>query len=149
EPGFWISQGRWAMYVMQSLAVRQPVVAFLPPAVFGLGAAVAYLLLLRAHGIARPALAHCAAFSVFVGFPTWFFILQFAANTYGVALGLVLTGAAALAFRRSVDRLAAAEPSRLALAGLGRDLMLQVLLVGTAIGLYQSFVLLSAACGLG
>src|SRR5262249_427258 len=50
----WLGQGRWTTYLFEQFVLRQPVLPFLPLALFGLFCSLGYLLFLRAIGEERP-----------------------------------------------------------------------------------------------
>lgn len=132
----WIGQGRWTAYLFEKFVLPQPVLPFLPLALFGLLLAIGYLLFLRAIGESRPGPLSFALFPLFASFPTWSYLTAFQSNTPSAGLGVVLSCWAAFVFRNGRERSTGRNDSAsVACAGL---------IGAVAIGCYQSFSLLIA-----
>ncbi len=140
NPVVWVSQGRWTTYLFERFVLSQPVVPFLPIALFGLCCSAGYLLFLRAIGEHHPSASSLAFFPLFAAFPTWAFLTAFQANTPSAGIGLLLSCYCAFLYRKTRDRAADTDSpmgavSRLAALGL---------IGATAIGCYQSYLLFLA-----
>lgn len=148
NPDVWIAQGRWVVYLVEGFVLPQPTVPYLPNAIFCICVALAYLLLVRAHGLFVTWRAYLL-FPLFCAFPTWWYIAEFYANLPSVSLGVVLASGAALAFRQTFVRpeLAPSLPGRVLPVGAG--LAAVVVLLGAAIGSYQSHLFAFVSYGLG
>lgn len=148
NPDVWVTQGRWTVYLVEGLVLPQPTVPYLPNAIFCISVALAYVLLVRAHGLSVTWRAYLL-FPLFCAFPTWWYIAEFYANLPSVSLGLVLSSTAALAFRQTFVRpeLEPSLPDRALPVGAG--LALVAVLLGTAIGAYQSHLFAFVSYGLG
>jgi hypothetical protein len=137
----WVSQGRYTIYLVERLLFPQPATPFAPYLFLVLCLAVAYMLLVRAHGYAVGWKTY-AAFPLFVTFPTWWLISEFSANVPSTGLGfLAVVAAACLAHdARSADLF-----KRI---GIRRALGIAVLLA-LAAGAYQSLLLVFLSMGAG
>src|SRR5262249_49326528 len=100
DPGIWVSQGRWTVYLFQLLALPQPVLPFLPLALFGLFCSIGYVLFLRAIGEAYSNPLSVAFFPLFATFPTWAFLTAFRSNTPTAGLGIAFSCWVAFLFRK-------------------------------------------------
>lgn len=100
----WIAQGRWTLYLLESLWLTQPTVTFFPGLIFGGCAALAFLLLLDAHRTKVEGVFFYLLFILFAGFPTWFFLMEFYANLPGAGFGLTLSAVAVWSFSRLTAR---------------------------------------------
>ena len=140
DAAVWLSQGRWTTYLFERFVLPQPVLPFLPLALFGLFCSIGYLLFLRAIGIPRPDPLSFAVFPIFAAFPTWAFQTAFQGNTPAAGLGILFSGWAVFLFRKSRERLACVgsrfhEVWHVGIAGL---------IAAAAIACYQSFFLFIA-----
>lgn len=134
----WVGQGRWTTYLWERFIVPQPVLPFLPLALFGMFCAAGYLLFLRALGREKLELWSLLAFPLFSAFPTWAFLTAFQSNTPAAGLGVFLCCWSAFLLRR--------ERERAGIDGKGIALVATAALTGAAaIGCYQSFALDLAA----
>ncbi|KPX26533.1 hypothetical protein ALQ08_01096 [Pseudomonas syringae pv. delphinii] len=140
DPEIWISQGRWAVYIIERFLLPLPAIPFIPYLILDVALALSYMLLVRAHG-AMPSWRSSIAFPVFCSFPTWWLIGEFSSNVPAVACGLFLT---ALSAYLSAPSLNLEGSKRSTLKTLTLCLML-----ATAISCYQSLVLLYLSVGLG
>lgn len=143
DQGVWVAQGRWATYLLTRFILPQPVVPFMVHALFCVLASAAYVLLLRAHGMASDRRSFFL-FPVFAAFPVWFFIGEFYGNFFSAAVGLVLTAIAAAVFHAGVVRQPPIGWRPLLVATA-----ISAVFIGTAMGAYQSFVLAFGSIGLG
>ena len=73
SPHLWVALGRWAGYLFEKFVLPQPVVPFLPLALFGLFCSIGYLFFLRAIGERYKDPWSLAFFPLFSAFPTWAF----------------------------------------------------------------------------
>jgi hypothetical protein len=125
---YWITQGRWAAYIVTFLFPPH-LMPYFTLALFGIFSACAYRFLLRACDLAFD-LSTIAAFPLFVGFPIWSYILEFSSNVVQVGLGLLCCCGA---LKLSTSPVAVKELPRSAIAA-------EIVLLAFAIALYQSFV---------
>lgn len=148
NPDVWISQGRWTVYLVERFVLPQPTVPYLPNAIFCVCVSIAYVFLVRAHGLGATWRTY-ALFPLFCAFPTWAYLAEFYANLPSASVGLVLSSAGALVFQRTFVRPALGpwEPSPFRSEWLG--LALQALLLAAAMGAYQSHLFASVGFGLG
>lgn len=142
DQGVWVGEGRWTIYLLTRFVVPQPVVPYVLHALFCLFASVAYVLLLRAHGMARDKRS-LLLFPVFAAFPVWFFIAEFYENLFSAGVGLLLIAVAAAVFQTFV---VAARPGWKRLLTV---VAVEAVLVGTATGAFQSYLLGFTCIGLG
>lgn len=142
DPGVWVGQGRWTTYLVERLFVPQPSVPFAPYILLIVSLALSYSLLIRIHGF-KVNWKTYLCYPIFAGFPTWWFISEFYANTPAVALGVLLTcGSAFLTYFKD------AEDSIYSSAHIKSGFFAACLLA-TAIGAYQSTLLLYLTITLG
>lgn len=133
----WLSQGRWAIFLLAQYIHPQPVLAYFPHLMYVLCAAFAYPLLLDAFQIStRSKKAALLAFPLFMAHPIWYFILEFTANTVPTGLGLLSIAMAVWLFALLIQQRSPLQPL---LNGL-----LQVALLCLALGLYQSLLFMAA-----
>lgn len=144
-PEAWARQGRWFVHFLTAYILPQPVLPYFTPLVFCLSMALSYVLVLASHRLSADWKA-LAAFPVFAAYPVWYFIGEFYANLLSVSVSMVMVSAAVLALRHACDHLrnGSATPAVLALHTL-----FGIVLVGTATGAYQAFLLVYATMGLG
>ncbi len=135
--GLWIPQGRWAMYLFERFVLPQPIIPFLTPAIFGIGCAVAYLLVLDAIGLQRFGWQEIASFAIFCGYPTWFLIVEFYSNIAATGVAFALAALAVWIAARVADTDLEKGIRRISIARLGLASMCGAI----AIGVYQSFAL--------
>jgi hypothetical protein len=136
SPVGWLFQGRWTMYLLETL-FPQPIVPYFPLLLFGLACAAGYLMVAASLRRGPAGLAFYVLFPLFSAFPTLFFILDFTGNTLGMAAGLLLSCGSILAFSRSLDR-----PGSFFSTRRITEAAVQVAIATAAIGCYQSFALL-------
>lgn len=146
--GGWIQEGRWGTFLFLRFILPRPIVPFLPLALFGVCMSLGYLLLLRAHDVKEPALAHYAAFPLFVAFPTWFFLANFSDLIAPAGFAMLLCCGAMLCFRHIADECSGGMRGVAARRLLGLA-ALQTLMGAMATGTYQSFLFALASLGLG
>lgn len=141
DPDVWAQQGRWTNWLIETFLLNQPCVPFFTDLLFCTAATVSYLLLLNSHRLPVGPLTWLA-FPLFCSYPQWDLIGEFYGNVPGVACGLVCVAAASCLFQRTFIR-------RTTTHGRLRCLVAQVVLVASATGCYQSFLLMFAAIGCG
>lgn len=140
----WLTQGRWGAYLFETWILPNPAIPFLATFLFGLFISIGYLVLLDAHGVKHPGMLHYATFPIFVAFPTWIYLVAFAANSGAAGLGTMFSCFAALAYSRFIaTRHADGSPVSWALLGCA------VLAIALATGMYQTFIFVAAVLGLG
>lgn len=144
-PLWWVEQGRWTTHLLTRYILPQPVVPYFPHLILCAAISLSYLMLLRAHERRCDGKA-LLLFPLFLAFPTWYFIGEFYANLLSVAVGLVLCCLAVLMFSRSVRAYAAGDLSITALVGA---LIGGGLLLGAALGTYQSYITAFLGMALG
>ena len=141
-----IGHGRWTVSLVGLLFLPQPVVPFLPLALFGLGGAIGYIFLVRAHGSEELTLKHYALFPIFIAFPTWFFVIEFYAVIPSYGLSLMLSGIAIYHFSWLSTAL---EQSRFRLIDDKWRILGIIIAVAISVGSYQSFLIFFAVAGAG
>ncbi|WP_119302414.1 glucosyltransferase domain-containing protein [Dongia deserti] len=146
DPAPWVGQGRWLIYVLERFILSQPVLPFFTLFTFGVLVSASYIVLGKAHSYRTDSAPLFLLFALFAAFPTLYFILNFAANTVGLGIGILLACMCVLLFDRAVAALLAGERLRSEAAG---RFLLQAGLGTAAIGAYQSLILLVAVgcCG--
>jgi hypothetical protein len=147
DPASWAAQDRWLVYLIERFVISQPSIPFLPLFLFGALASAGYMILVKAHDYRLDKAPVFLLFALFAAFPTLYFILNFAANTVGLGVGILLACASVYLFDGTLRAFAAGEARRPKEAG---RFALQVALGAAAIGAYHSLILLIAAgcCGL-
>lgn len=144
SPELWLTQGRWGAYLFETWILPNPAIPFLATFLFGLFVSIGYLALLNAHGVKHPGVLHYATFPIFVAFPTWIYLVAFAANSGAAGLATMSCCFAALAYSRFIAiRHAAGGRVSWTLFGCS------VLTVALASGIYQTFIFVAATLGLG
>lgn len=128
----WIAQGRFTIYIIETLLFPQPSTPFSPYLFLSLTQALAYILITRSHGYQRSWKTY-ANFPLFVAFPTWWAISEFAANVPATGLGFLLIAAAIFIAHEPTSKNTAT--SRLPRKGL------VVVLLAVSAGAYQSLLL--------
>jgi hypothetical protein len=143
NPGVWIEQGRWVTYLVELIILPQPVLPFVPIAIFGVMLCLAFLVFLKPLGITENNLEPYLAFPLFAAFPTWSFLIEFQSNTPSQGIGvLAACGSVALVCHAIVQR----RPLRSARSFA--TLIAAIALSAISIGVYQSDAMLIAALGL-
>ena len=136
----WITQGRFTTYLVETLLFPQPSIPFSPYLFLSVMMALTQMLLLRAHGM-TPGWRTYAAYCLFITYPTWWLIEEFAANVPVTGIGFVLVAAALLLqAERPEDAL-----QHMTRREFGRLLLIGVLLA-FSVGAYQT-LLMVFACG--
>lgn len=134
----WIREGRWAAYALETFILTQPVLPYLPMALFGVFSAIGYLFLVKALGWNQLDFLAFAAFPILIAFPIWSFTLAFAGSTPAAGLGLMLNCLMAYLFRRGT------APDKGNLPTSGRRMAGYILAAASVgsitVGLYQSFL---------
>lgn len=134
----WVGQGRWGAYLIEAFVLPRPIIPFLPVAMFGAGAILAYILLLdAARGGDKPLRpVDYLLFGLFAAYPTWYFLVEFYANLAAVGIGLGCAGVAVwLAFADGPARHPALAIALAACFG------------AFSIAVYQSYLLVIIAMG--
>lgn len=144
-PLWWVSQGRWTTHFLTHYVLPQPVVPYLPHLILCGALAVSYLLLLRAHELRCDNRA-LFVFPLFAAFPTWYFIGEFYANLLSVSVGLLFCCTAVLIFTLM---LRAYERGGMPVGTLTAAMAAAAVLLGAALGTYQSYIAAFAAMVLG
>jgi hypothetical protein len=142
---YFVAHGRWVTYLFVRFMMPQPVVPFLPVALFGLLMAIAYLILLRAIEFPLNRVEAYLTFPLFCGFPIWFFATEFHPNKPVEGVGVLAASAAASLVAAALH----VRSGRRADAG-ARALQFgaAVGLGAVAIGVYQANAMLLAVLGL-
>jgi hypothetical protein len=140
SPDMWVAHGRWAMYLFEKFVLPQPVVPFLPLALFGLFCSIGYLFFLRAIGERHEGPSSFAFFPLFSTFPTWAFMKAFQSDIPSCGIGVLLTCWAASLYRKE------REQSGRMISGF--SVVWHIVLIGflgaIATACYQSFILFLA-----
>jgi hypothetical protein len=136
DTGQWIREGRWAAYVLETYIITQPIVPYLPMALFGVFSAIGYIFLVKALGWKDLDFLSFAVFPILIAFPIWSFTLAFSGSTPAAGLGVMLNCLMAYLFRRAVAPDAGEATSWRRTAGY---VLAGALLGSIAIGFYQSF----------
>jgi hypothetical protein len=125
---YWITQGRWAAYIV-TILFPPHLTPYFTLSVFAIFSSVSYLLVLRGCNLPYNSRT-LSAFPVFVGFPIWTYILEFSSNVVQVGIGLLCCCAAMRSLSlRSLARELSWKPT-----------VAETALITFAIALYQSFV---------
>jgi hypothetical protein len=136
----WIAQGRFTIYLVETLLFPQPSIPFSPYVFLSVMMALTQMLLVRAHGT-MPDWRSYAAYCLFVTYPTWWLIEEFSANVPATGVGFLLVAAALLL---------QAEKQIGPLRGFSRDDAGRLLAIGLLLALCAGAaqtVLLVFACG--
>lgn len=124
----WVSQGRWGMYVLNSLLLPDAVMLFVPTLLAISGLVVGTLLVLHALSDTRGVADYLAA-PIAIACPVIYFSLYFTTLGYGIGIGYGLAGLGLFAL------------SRWSWSGM----VVAVLAWAFAIGIYQAMAPLIAA----
>ena len=133
SPDVWISQGRWAIYLIEKYLLPLPAIPFLPYLILDMCLALSYVLVVRAHG-GVPGWKSYLTFPVYCSFPTWWLISEFSSNVPAAALGWLLVTMAACA------SIPSGEPVFKRLSHLRITAICSILSI--AVSCYQSLILL-------
>ncbi|MGA2731082.1 MAG: glucosyltransferase domain-containing protein [Syntrophobacteraceae bacterium] len=140
DSSVWVAQGRRATYLFEKFVLPQPVVPFLPLALFGLFCSIGYLFFLRAIGERHEGPSSFAFFPLFSTFPIWAFLTAFQSNMPSCGIGVLLTCWAASLYRKE------REQSGRMISGF--SVVWHIALIGflgaIATACYQSFILFLA-----
>ncbi|WP_338759977.1 glucosyltransferase domain-containing protein [Massilia sp. METH4] len=139
----WIAQGRFTTYLVETLLFPQPSLPFSPYLFLAIALALTHMLLVRAHGMLPDWRTH-AAYCLFVTYPTWWLIGEFAANVPATGIGFLLV-AVALALHAEGP----ADPRQLGSRREAGRLLAIGLLLALCAGTYQTLLLLFACGALG
>lgn len=138
----WISQGRWAVYLIERFIFPQPALPFAPYLLLATCLAASYMMLIRSHGHI-PTWKTYLIYPVLCGYPTWWLISEFSSNVPGVAIGCLLTCFSAyLAFIGDLPDEEQYRRSKLRVVTIP-------LLLAFAIACYQSLIILYVCICLG
>lgn len=141
-PELWIGQGRWTVYFIEQFIFPQPAIPFAPFIVLCACLAISYTILIKLHGFESSWKTYIC-YPVFCSYPTWWFISEFYSNIPALAFGVLLVTIAShitfkdISLKHQVIRLT-----------IGKAVLVAFLLA-TAIGAYQSLILLYLAIGVG
>jgi len=141
----WIYDGRWMAYIL-SFAFPQPVMPYVPTLMFCFLMSLSYFLLVKSHKL-QPDYRIYILYPVYILFPTFWFINEFYANTVNTAFGHVMVALSVFLFSRtrygiSVNMFQSFENAIF-------NALFPAIFFAMAIGIYQSFVMLYLAVGLG
>lgn len=139
----WIAQGRFTIYLVETLLFPQPSLPFSPYVFLSVMMALTQMFLVRAHGM-TPSWRSYAAYCLFVTYPTWWLIEEFSANVPATGLGFLLVAAALLLQAEKP----VGAPRDFSRDDAGRLLAIGLLLALCA-GAYQTLLLLFACGTLG
>jgi hypothetical protein len=128
EPRIFVSSGRWGMYLLNRLLLPYPVIPFLP-LFLGLAFHVLGALLLLDAWQVQDKTEQVITGALFVLFPIVAYMYAFTILSYGIGIGLFLTGLSLWLFER----------------GSGWRKAWAVLPAAFALGIYQGFALTLAA----
>ncbi|MDE2085509.1 MAG: glucosyltransferase domain-containing protein, partial [Xanthomonadaceae bacterium] len=144
----WVLDGRWCEYLFERFIVSQPIVPFFPVFLFGLCMSISYTILLAAFGIKRMSFVHYLVFPLYVAFPTWTFLASFTANISSAGVAQLAVVGALYCYRDAcIDPASGSSPVNR--SSTVKRCAFAILLLGCAIGLYQSFLLAFVVLGLG
>jgi hypothetical protein len=135
SPDIWVAQGRWGMYLIEKFLMPQPVVPFMPELLLVIASSIFYVLVFTCLKIKIDWRAYLS-FPVFLLSPVFIHIGSFYGNITGISLGLVLVALACFLF--FYESHGHAQNFGAKVIGL----LISSILLGTAIGIYQSFLLL-------
>ncbi|HJR22736.1 MAG TPA: glucosyltransferase domain-containing protein [Dongiaceae bacterium] len=147
DPGLWVAQDRWLIYLIELFVLPPPVLPFFPLFVFGALASLGYIAVAKCHDFDLADWRVLLLFVLFSAFPALFFILDFSMTTPSCGVALLLACLSLFLFDRVMDAMAEPGHGRRRLMGL---FALQALLGAGVIGVYQSLILLVAVgcCGI-
>lgn len=139
NPSAWLSQGRWAIFLIVTYLYPQPVLAYFPHLILLFCLTASFVLFISALEVPlEKKWLVLLSFPVFVAYPVWYFIAEFYANLIPTALGTLACTIAAWLFAQQMKKTASALPTALSFG-------LQSLLVFFAMGTYQSLLFMAAA----
>lgn len=122
QANVWIAQGRWGMFLLNTLLIPYPIIPFVPLFVALVFHIAAVLILLRAWGV-ESKLQEAAVGCLAVSFPTLAYLYTFSTLNYGIGIGLFLAVLSVFLFAR----------------GRGRRQFLAVIPGTFSISIYQGF----------
>lgn len=143
DPGVWVQQGRWATYLVELVILPQPILPFLPIAIFGVTLSAAFFVLLKSLGLANNSIEPYIAFPLFAGFPIWAFLVEFQSNTPAQGLGVLAACGSVAIMCRLVQ-----QPGQLRSVRTLIVFAVAGLLSAFSIGAYQSNAMLIAVLGI-
>ena len=138
----WLVQGRWTLYLIEKYFVSRPSIVAFPLMLFGMFASASYVLVTKAMDVRQDDVRNYPLFVIFCAFPTIFFITNFMANLVGLGIGMFSCSVASLLYKHQLRFRSSSFPG-----WLGHVILFcsQLILIATAVGAYESFLLLSAA----
>jgi hypothetical protein len=99
----WIGQGRWGMFLLNTLLIPYPIIPFVPLFVALVFHIAAVLILLRAWGV-ESKLQAAAVGCIAVSFPTMAYLYTFSTLNYGIGIGLFLAALSVVLFTKQSGR---------------------------------------------
>jgi hypothetical protein len=142
----WVSEGRWGMALFQILIMPQAVVPYLPNLLFIFFMSIAYLFIIRAHDLKVNFYTY-ALFPIFCAFPTWSFLSSYYANIPPTGLGVLLVSVTAWLFRWYILEWIITD-KKIKWGPTCYVLSIQIVLLATAVGIYQTFFFAFASIAL-
>jgi len=103
QANVWIAQGRWGMFLLNTLLIPYPIIPFVPLFVALVFHIAAVLILLRAWGV-ESKLQEAAVGCLAVSFPTMAYVYTFSTLNYGIGIGLFLAASSVFLFARRTGR---------------------------------------------
>ncbi len=138
----WIGQGRWTVYLIEHFIFHQPAIPFAPFIALCACLAISYTIIVKLHEF-KTTWKTYICYPVYCAYPTWWFISEFYSNIPALAFGVLLVTIAAHITLKDTSTL---KP--IIRLTIGRVLLI-ALLLATAIGAYQSLILLYLAICVG
>lgn len=120
----WLEQGRWFIFFLNQYFYTQPIVGYFPNLVFILLSSFSYLLVVKSlNNQTDNSWIIILSSIVFTSHPFWYFIAEFYTNLIPAGIGLICCSYS------------------MYLASRNKSSIIQIILIMTAIGNYQSFLL--------
>ena len=135
DPGVWLGQGRWTVYLIERFLFPQPAIPYAPYILLTVCQALAYVVVTRAHSYAV-GWKTFACYPIFCAYPAWWFVSEFYSNVPAIGIALVLVAASAYLTGQEWQ-----PDDRARQFPLANGVAIVVLLA-VAIGAYQSMILL-------
>ena len=130
----WITQGRWGVFLMESLIFVHTTMPFFPLAVFGTMISAALIFTNISHGNDIKDKSYYLLFPLFSAFPTWICLSEFNSNIMAAGLAVGAASASVLIFSKYGSYCRTTKSSVVLT-------LIQIVLNGFAISCYQSFLL--------
>lgn len=137
----WLSIGRWTAAILNRFIFPQPVIPYTPFLFFSVCLALSYTFLVLAHRLSGNSRIYFALV-VFSTYPIWHFITVFDGMLPAISVGMVLVCFSSLLFERTRNM-------KVTNSYFIISIILQIAFIATAIGAYQSFILLYLAISFG